>query len=148
MNIKSSWDFVERYFPDYSSSDNICRALDLMLLKEKQDLSIEQDEELTYLLEDIYVQSINKYIEQEQIKTQYLLSFKGTPIAIIKKESEYPHEFYMNVKKAILEHYKIAERVNIFTTTTYDEFFFSAEIVFKEEAKIIEEFKLTKLKTY
>jgi len=63
--LKNTWDFVEKYYPDYSSSDNICRALDLMLIKEDRDLTKEEDEELTYLMEDVYCQSINNFIQSQ-----------------------------------------------------------------------------------
>lgn len=59
----TAWDFVEKYYPNYSSSDQICRALDLLLKKETEELSSEEDIEITYILEDVYEQAIANFIK-------------------------------------------------------------------------------------
>jgi len=59
----TTWDFIEKYYPNYSSSDQICRALDLLLKKETEDLSSEEDIEITYILEDVYEQAIANFIK-------------------------------------------------------------------------------------
>ena len=63
----NAWDFVEEYYPNYSSADNICRALDLFLKKEQNGdtLSDEEDTELTYIMEDVYQTAINAFIQSQ-----------------------------------------------------------------------------------
>ena len=61
--LPTTWDFVEKYYPNYSSSDQICRALDLLLKKETEELSSEEDIEITYILEDVFEQAIANFIK-------------------------------------------------------------------------------------
>ncbi len=63
----SAWDFVEEYYPNYSSADNICRALDLFLKKEENGdtLNDEEDTELAYIMEDVYQTAINNFIQSQ-----------------------------------------------------------------------------------
>jgi hypothetical protein len=59
------WDFVEEYYPNYSSSDEICACLDLMLKEETEDLSQEEMEQKEYYLKEIYEQSIQNFINSQ-----------------------------------------------------------------------------------
>lgn len=63
----SALDFVEEYYPNYSSADNICRALDLFLKKEQNGdtLNDEEDMELAYIMEDVYQTAINAFIQSQ-----------------------------------------------------------------------------------
>ena len=60
--MKNVWDFVERFHPNYSSSDEICRANDIELKKETEELTQDEEDKLNYLLRYIYEESIENFI--------------------------------------------------------------------------------------
>lgn len=63
--LKTAWDFVERYHPNYSSSDEICACSDLMLKEESEELSQEEMEQKEYYLKEIYEQAIENFINTQ-----------------------------------------------------------------------------------
>lgn len=61
--LKSAWDFVENYYPNYSSSDEICRSLDLHKeIFDNNNVSSELGAEYDLLMKDIYEQAIENFI--------------------------------------------------------------------------------------
>jgi hypothetical protein len=58
------WDFVERFHPNYSNSDEICRANDIELKKETEELTQDEADELNYLLRYIYEEAIENFINR------------------------------------------------------------------------------------
>lgn len=68
--LKTTWDFVEKYYPNYSSSDEICRAQDLHIeIFDNNNSSRELDEEYSYLMKSIYEEAINNFIQLFNLKT-------------------------------------------------------------------------------
>ncbi len=62
----TAWDFVEEYYPNYSSSDEICRAQDLYIeIFDNNNASKELDEEYNYLMKSIYEQAIENFIHSQ-----------------------------------------------------------------------------------
>lgn len=57
------WDFVEKYHPNYSNSDDILHCSDLMLIEEERDLTQEEMEQLDYLKKCVYEESIENFIK-------------------------------------------------------------------------------------
>jgi hypothetical protein len=64
--LKTAWDFVERYHPNYSSSDEIAWALELMLRQETKELPQTDLEQLEYHLKQIYEESILNFINTQK----------------------------------------------------------------------------------
>ena len=60
--LKTAWDFVERYHPNYSASYEICACIDLMLKEESEELSQEEMVQKEYYLKEIYEQAIENFI--------------------------------------------------------------------------------------
>lgn len=58
-NIETVWQFVETYFPDYSSSDEIARNNDLSEIQEEEDVQNELNDSNAY----IYEKAIEGYLE-------------------------------------------------------------------------------------
>ena len=63
-NIETVWQFVETYFPDYSSSDEIARNNDLnRLIEEDESLIDELKQEINDSNAYIYEKAIEGYLE-------------------------------------------------------------------------------------
>lgn len=77
-NVKNVWEFVEKYFPNYSSSDEILRNNDLIKAIEQgeEDLTEDLKDSNSYIFEEAIKGFINESKEIE--KTYYLIGGDAT----------------------------------------------------------------------
>jgi len=81
MNTKTSWDFVEKYFPRYSSSSTIAEYNDLLIIVEEEEGSEEMlkkypifdgevqnaQEAYNLLLSEIYEEAIYGFLNNNEL---------------------------------------------------------------------------------
>lgn len=63
--LKTAWDFVERYHPNYSSANDVFFTLELLKKQEEKELSQDELEQLDYLLKSVYEQAIENFINTQ-----------------------------------------------------------------------------------
>ena len=77
------WDFVEKYYPNYSSSDDICRVLDLNLILERRNSIMDE--------------------EGTDLHNRYMTEFDGQIGAVVNEHDQLMKEIY---EEAIAEYLK------------------------------------------
>jgi len=79
-NIKNVWDFVEQYFPNYSSSDEILRNNDLLKAIEEGEEGLEEklNDSNAYIFEEAIKGFIESSKPKEIEKTFYLIGGDAT----------------------------------------------------------------------